>query len=487
MRQHRPRNKPLSKDEVHARQENSKKSTGPRTEMGKERVRANALKAGYHADKIAYQAMILLGEDPKEYAATFATLYEDMAPQNGGQVQMVEDVAVIRWQLKRNQRGQAGLIGQQIEALNRRTIKQWKTYEQTVEDTPQEEVIAHGIASLPDSKGKFERIMDLLGIAFKRAEKGHYEEADTVLTMIYGKESDSVHTARLRGLIEELTQAEDGSTVKLEKKLLLKGLNAEQLKWNAAWQAHLETMRPPSQAELNACFVPKGKAWRRLMQQAASLDQRLDKKMRLYWDTQEKDRERIVRRHEEAKLEATPEEEAAEQEAKAFNDKLMGLIAELDAKLKANAEAREAASAGETLAGDTVPGSAGRVGSTPPQGKSAGETVSESASESNEAAETSAANGKTIASTDSQSAAFEAVEALSECSSESSEKAGSSTQHGKTTASTHRQKATREATKVRSWSGAESPVDYRNKAGELTENKGAASEDKADTEVSPGD
>ena len=95
--------------------------------------------------------------------------------------------------------------------------------------------------------------------------------------------------------------------------------------------------------------MPQGKAWRALNRQAASLDQRLDKKTRLYWDTQEKDRERIVRLHEEAKLEATPEEAAAEQEAKAFNAKLMALIAETEAKLKATAEAREAGSAGETL------------------------------------------------------------------------------------------------------------------------------------------
>ncbi|HME00056.1 MAG TPA: hypothetical protein VKM93_22340, partial [Terriglobia bacterium] len=66
------RTKPLTEREKVARQENSKKSTGPRTEMGKERVRANAVKSGYHADKIAYQAMIALGEDPREYAATYA-------------------------------------------------------------------------------------------------------------------------------------------------------------------------------------------------------------------------------------------------------------------------------------------------------------------------------------------------------------------------------------------------------------------------------
>ena len=57
----------LTNKEKGARQENAQHSTGPRTELGKERVRANAVKSGYYADKIAYQAMIALGEDPKEY------------------------------------------------------------------------------------------------------------------------------------------------------------------------------------------------------------------------------------------------------------------------------------------------------------------------------------------------------------------------------------------------------------------------------------
>ena len=121
----------LTDKEIDARRENSKKSTGPRTELGKERVRANAVKTGFHADKVAYQAMIALGEDPKEYADLYHLLFEEMAPQNGGQVLMVEDIAVLRWQQNRNQRGQAGLIGQQLEELTRRRTQQWKTYEQT--------------------------------------------------------------------------------------------------------------------------------------------------------------------------------------------------------------------------------------------------------------------------------------------------------------------------------------------------------------------
>jgi len=386
--------------------------------MGKDRVRLNALKAGYHADKIAYQAMIALGEDPREYAETYATLYEWMAPQNGGQVLMVEDAAVIRWQQKRNQRGQVGLIEQQLEELSRRGAKQWQTYEESLADAPQEQVMAHGIATLPDSKGKFERIKDLLDIAIGETQKGKPDTADTVLTIIYGKEDPSMRTARLRDRIEDLTKAPDAAAVREEKKWVLQGLLEEQMKWNQAWLDHLETIRPPSQAERNACFVPKGKAWRALTRQAASLDQRMDKKLRLYWETQKKDRERMVRQHEEAKLEATPEDAAADQEAKEFIEKLMGVINQMNAKLKA-AEAQPAA-AGETEA----------------------EVVGEP----------------------SHSTAFT-----------------------NTTYSTDGQRPVSEAAEKPLGSSAEASADLSEQSEELVENKGAGSENKPETKLSPGD
>ena len=62
--------------------------------MGKERVSVNAVKHGYSGDKMAYAVMVLLGEDPKEYAKTYSDLVSSMFPQNDNQLMMVEDAAV---------------------------------------------------------------------------------------------------------------------------------------------------------------------------------------------------------------------------------------------------------------------------------------------------------------------------------------------------------------------------------------------------------
>jgi len=435
MNRNRDGNKrPQSEAANKARRENAKHSTGPRTEMGKDRVRLNALKTGFHADKAAYRAMIALGENPEEYARIYTNVLEELVPQNSGQVMLAEDVAVIRWQQNRNQRGQAGLIGKAQEELARRHSQQWKTYEQLLDDAPEEQVIAHGLASLPDSKGKLERIRDLLKVAVEGAEKGKYEDVEAVLEIIYGKESESRRRASLRDRVESLRESPKGTTARQEKEWLLDMLREEQLKWTGAALEYLETIRPPSQAELNACFVPQGKAWRATMRQAAWLDQRLEKKMRLYWEAQKKDRERLVRMHEEAKLEAAPEEVAAEQEATQMIANLTAAIQELDAKMKAAEE--ELRAANEVGAGSARP-----VGGTSP---------------------------------------------VADSTSDGDEKPQASASHVKTTPSTTRQKPAGEPIEARSGSSVQAPTKLTEQSGESVENKGAGSENKPETKLNPG-
>ena len=56
----------LTAEEIEARRENSRKSTGPRTEAGKRRAGLNALKHGIHTQAQSFHAsMIELGEDPE--------------------------------------------------------------------------------------------------------------------------------------------------------------------------------------------------------------------------------------------------------------------------------------------------------------------------------------------------------------------------------------------------------------------------------------
>jgi len=354
--------------------------------------------------------------------------------------------------------------------LVRKRAQKFKDYEQSLEDAPQEQVDAHGIASLPDSGGKFERMLDLLRIMMGMVKKGEYRDAESILGMVYGKKDESFFAASQRSRLQDLAEGMAGQTAKDEKQWLLEDLEKERAKWHQAWKDHLETMRAPSVAELNACFVPKGKAWAAATRQAAQLDQRIDKKMRLYWETQKQDRERMVRQYEEAKLEATPEEQAAEQDAKEFIGKFAALIHEMDAKLKAVEEGQGAAKAAEAT------------------------EVAKELSHSTD-------NCDTTASTNSQkpdgSAAVptgEGSEAPSEAGPAASagekelaaaEKPSCSNDNDNLITGTECQKPSGEGSEAASGSSAGTPAEVSEQSGALVENKGSESENKPETEPGP--
>ena len=333
----------LSKKQLQARRNNAQHSTGPRTEIGKARVALNAVKHAFCADKNAYAAMVRLGEDPTEYASILGMMVDSNQPQNGQQLMVLEDGAMARWQLRRNQRSQTGMVELEIRQMEEQHAERQQEYEQTSDDAPPAQLQAHGLASLPPSERKFQRVMDLLGISILAVEEGKYGQAAEWLEEVYGtaEEEQKSSTVKMREWLEGLQQVQAGEMKvsptlrRTMKTWVLEGLEKDRQGWHQAWLNHLATLRPPSQADYDACFTPKGKVWRAAQRQAAMLERRIEKNLRLYWDLQKHDRERIVRQYEESKLEATAEEAEKEQAAETFVVKMTALIKEFEAQLKA--------------------------------------------------------------------------------------------------------------------------------------------------------
>lgn len=89
--------KPISAAKLAANRENSKRSTGPRTQEGKERVRWNAMKLGILAKTLA---AIDANADPI-CKNLMASLAEELRPQTVAEQMMIELVAVDYWRLGR--------------------------------------------------------------------------------------------------------------------------------------------------------------------------------------------------------------------------------------------------------------------------------------------------------------------------------------------------------------------------------------------------
>ena len=76
---------------------NSQRSTGPRTQAGKEKVRFNGLKHGMTA-----RSTVLPGEDPARFEAARRQLHDDLAPRDALEAILVDRIALATWQANRD-------------------------------------------------------------------------------------------------------------------------------------------------------------------------------------------------------------------------------------------------------------------------------------------------------------------------------------------------------------------------------------------------
>ncbi|MBM3815317.1 MAG: hypothetical protein FJW20_27205 [Acidimicrobiia bacterium] len=92
---------------------NAQHSTGPRTDSGKLKVAANAVKHG-----LSGAHLIILGEDPAEYDALLADFRADLHPSGITESLLVEQIAQAQWKLKRIAQMEIRLFAPSSELLN---------------------------------------------------------------------------------------------------------------------------------------------------------------------------------------------------------------------------------------------------------------------------------------------------------------------------------------------------------------------------------
>jgi len=86
----------ISRKQREANRRNAQRSTGPKTQAGKEAVRFNALQHGLRA-----RCLLITGEKPEEFAELYAALESEWQPQTRTEQIHVEQMAVHQWLLAR--------------------------------------------------------------------------------------------------------------------------------------------------------------------------------------------------------------------------------------------------------------------------------------------------------------------------------------------------------------------------------------------------
>ena len=103
--------------QIDANQLNAAKSTGPRSDQGKQRSRLNAVRHGLTAETV-----VSVLEDAADYAAFEDEILADYAPITTTEHELVARLASVLWRLRRSSRIEAGLLQIQGELLaGRRT------------------------------------------------------------------------------------------------------------------------------------------------------------------------------------------------------------------------------------------------------------------------------------------------------------------------------------------------------------------------------
>src|SRR5262249_30953645 len=98
--------------QIEANRDNALKSTGPKTEAGKQRSRRNALRHGFTAETVIEPL-----ESQGEYQAFEAAILMEYLPQTPVEQELVRRLASLFWRLRRATSIETGLLRMQSEIL----------------------------------------------------------------------------------------------------------------------------------------------------------------------------------------------------------------------------------------------------------------------------------------------------------------------------------------------------------------------------------
>jgi hypothetical protein len=104
--------------QIEANRRNAQKSTGPKTETGKQRASRNAAKHGLYAASVVLNSPHYK-EDPKEYNHLLASLIWELRPEGVLQHSLVHKIANALWRYKRLIRAETGNLHSRLEDVAR--------------------------------------------------------------------------------------------------------------------------------------------------------------------------------------------------------------------------------------------------------------------------------------------------------------------------------------------------------------------------------
>ena len=303
--------KPISVTEkkTAANRQNAQRSTGPRTEAGKERSSLNALCHGIYSNLRTRVAMIELGEDPDE----FDELVDRLKRCWGcGQDPLIDvEVEELAWLLWRKQRLERARDARLVDAKQRADAEGRRRAREFIRDTVDvEEATRIGLRRLKDSPAAFEETLGVLRLLREDCEgrKFSSDHAEHV-RYLYGTETTE-NGVTIKGLFEQLAdpQALEGEDPEELRQMLLHYIDYETREVEAQYALFRRDHIELTMWARGSRLAP-AEDWQWMIREANSLDRAIDRKVKLLMGLRKDLRQH--RKWEREQLQWEQEQEAA--------------------------------------------------------------------------------------------------------------------------------------------------------------------------------
>jgi len=292
----------LTSQRLNANQRNARHSTGPRSEVGKQRMKLNALKHGCDAvPENDAAVMRALGEDPKQYEALKRELAAAYGPGDALWVHQLDDLARLYWRRNRIERMETGLMRDALEKVDEERRSLVRALADVTFDPSQGKAVAFSLPKPAHPLVRRRLLISLWGVIRDEVRRRVFTNAQTHAMENYYKEEPGWRPRQILELHrlfldwayyghkheqakqEEYVKETFGDEAGLQARLQeLERLVEEQIAVEQA--AFAEEMAAQERKEAiarDACLAPEGKTWEMLARQEMALDRSIDRKVRI--------------------------------------------------------------------------------------------------------------------------------------------------------------------------------------------------------------
>ena len=283
----------LTPAQTAARRENSRQSTGPRTCRGKRRSSRNALKHGIYSDVhyFYWEAARDLGEDPNDFTQLFQGLLEARRPADVLEHVLVEDIAVLIWKKARLERAESAV---QVCNVRRHDLERYRQCIQVGRDVTsvsQSEVFEKGLRVGLDAPGKYESVLQMLGMLEEMTERNEFNPTmHRLLRAMYGDKPTMRGAGLLNRFLKLRQMREKGQNVGEAKQVFEFMLSDEHRDVLEEYELFLREHVENTRSARIAAMAPSHAQWAAIIRQQNALHRQLERKIRLLDEIQERRR-----------------------------------------------------------------------------------------------------------------------------------------------------------------------------------------------------